>query len=78
MLADSTVDGLAYLGHDFPPSRPLRLKLEPGRPRDLTIPDIGDGRPWQIAIERVASVRRITICAFDNASPDALGRDPAH
>jgi hypothetical protein len=73
LLSSSRVAGHVYLGHDFEPSRPAGLDLVPGVARDVTVPDVGDGRPWLVGLEPGAVPGPVSVCALRAAPGEGPG-----
>jgi hypothetical protein len=64
LTSNENVSGYVRLGHDFSPSRPIGLDLTAGVPRDVTVPDVGDARPWQVEVDPIGAPASILVCAF--------------
>ena len=65
--ADAAVSGSVGLGRGAPPARFQALDLTPGAPRDVVIPDIGDGSRWRVRFEFPAAGVRIRLCVIQVA-----------
>lgn len=63
-FADSPISGHVGLGRGGGPSRFHALDLTPGAPRDVVIPDIGDGSKWWVRFEFPESGGRVRLCTI--------------
>jgi hypothetical protein len=57
-----------FLAHAGGPARELDGVLPPGRTRDVVIPDVGDGRPWVLALDSPETAGTVAVCVFGGDS----------
>jgi hypothetical protein len=64
-LTSSTRLGVrVFLDHEGGPARRIFADFEPGVRRDVVLPDIGDGRSWNLAIDSTSSQAIFTACVL--------------
>jgi hypothetical protein len=53
-----------FLSHEGGPGRRIFADFDPGIPRDVVIPDIGDGRLWDLALDSPVSPTVVRMCVL--------------
>jgi hypothetical protein len=56
--------GRFFLAHEGGPARMIHADFEPGVPRDVVIPDVGDGRLWSLGMDSPDSPAVVTSCVL--------------
>ncbi len=64
-MSSTRVTGGFQLAHKGgPPSRQIYADLTPGAPKDVVIPDVGDGRNWLVGMNVPVSPGEVTLCVL--------------
>jgi hypothetical protein len=75
IASSSRMAARVFLAHKGGPGRPIYADLDPDVPQDVVIPDIGDGRLWELAVDSVASPGAVKLCVVP-AGGNGSGRRP--
>ena len=72
--SSSPLTARVFLAHEGSPGRKLDVGLVPRVRRDVVIPDVGDGRSWNLVLDSPARSGAITLCVVP--ADDAPRREP--
>ena len=53
-----------FLAHEGGPGRKLDADLPAGAPKDVVLPDVGDGRPWTLVVDAPTSTGAVMLCVL--------------
>jgi hypothetical protein len=62
IASDAGFDGQVSLGHGEPPSRTIDLRVPPGRPSDVVVPDLGDGSAFTLRVSLGSAAGQVDLC----------------
>ena len=74
VISSSPLAARIFLARKGGPGRPIYANFDPSVPQDVVIPDVGDGRLWELAVDSVPASGAVRLCVvLGNAS---TGRRP--
>ena len=74
-ISSSPLAARIFLARKGGPGRPIYANFDPDVPQDVVIPDVGDGRPWEVAVDSGGSPGAVMLC-LESADGYAAGRRP--